>query len=170
MQYADINATTHQEVTISKNPSYNHTFFSLTTNTTVPVEPQKYLWDIAFTPFTNVVGGVTPYFYADFVLTNTKGGAKSYQVLTSDFAYDNFAKANIVESNFINDQRNIGSNWRSTSAMGPGGVPVSQFVLKTDRFYVIKDPAGNYYKLRFTGGANQSGERGYPVFEYTLLQ
>lgn len=170
IQYADISATTHQEVTISKNPSYNHTFFSLTANTTVPVEPQKYLWDIAFTPFTNVVGGVTPYFYADFVLTNTKGGARSYQVLTSDFAYDNFAKANIVEGNFTNDQRNIGSNWRSTSAMGPGGVPVSQFVLKTDRFYVIKDPAGNYYKLKFTGGANQNGERGYPVFEYTLLQ
>lgn len=170
IQYADINATTHQEVVVAKNPSYNHSFFSFTTGSTVQAEPQKYLWDIVFTPFTNVVGGTTPYYYSDFVLTNTKGGARSYQVLTSETAYDNFTMANVVQANFTSDQRNIGSNWRSTSVMGPGGVPVSQFVLKTDRFYVVKDPAGNYYKLKFTGGANQNGERGYPVFEYRLLQ
>jgi hypothetical protein len=172
-QYADLNATTHEEVVISKNAAYNFTFFSFTSNTVVQAEPQKNLWDLNFTTFTNFIptgSSNIPYYYADFIVTNIKGGARSYQVLTDEFTYAAFAKANVVEVNFNEDQRNIGSNWRSTSVNGPDGVPVSQFVLKTDRFYVVKDPAGNYYKLRMTQGANQAGERGFPKFEYELLK
>ncbi|MGK4567199.1 HmuY family protein [Flavobacterium sp. 3HN19-14] len=58
------------------------------------------------------------------------------------------------------DQRVIGSNWRAT-------VPLA---LKTDRFYVIKDVAGNVYKLKFTAMQNAEGERGHVSFEYKLLQ
>lgn len=170
LQYADLNATTHQEVTITKNAAYNFTFFSFTTNVVANVEPQKALWDINFTTFTNVVGGTTPYYYADFIVTNTKGGARSYQVLTSTISYDSFTLANVDQNLFTEDQRNIGSNWRSTSVTGSDGIPVSAFALKTDRFYVIKDPSGNIYKIKMTGGASESGERGYPTFQYALLQ
>jgi hypothetical protein len=173
LQYADIAATTHQEVTIAKNAAYNFTFFSLTTNATVQVEPQKNHWDIAFMPFTNTVamgGPAVPYFYADFIVTNTKGGARSYQVMTSEVTFEAFTLANVDQAKFTNDQRNIGSNWRGTSANGPGGVPVAAFVLRTDRFYVVKDPAGNIYKVKMTGGAAENGERGFPKFQYTLLQ
>lgn len=171
IQYADIDATTHEEKIISKNSAFNFTFFSLTTKNVVNVEPQKNQWDINFTTFTNLVGPTTPYYYPDFVVTNLKGGARSYQVLnTESLNYDTFTRANVVTANFTEDQRNIGSNWRSTSTTGPGGLPVSAFVLRTDRFFVIKDPAGNLYKLKFTGGANAGGERGYPTFQYALLQ
>ena len=172
IQYADLNATTHQEVIVTKNAAYNFTFFSFTTNNSVNVEPQKNQWDINFTTFTNIVnmGTATPYHYADYVLTNRKGNAKAYQVLTSEFTFDAFTASNIDATKFTDDQRNIGSNWRSTSVTGGDGIPVSQFVLKTDRFYVIKDAAGNIYKLKFTGGANEAGERGYPKFQYTLLK
>lgn len=167
--YADINATTHQEITISKNAAYNFTFLSFA-NGVVNVEPQKNQWDLNFTTFTNLLGGTTPYYFPDFVVTNLKGGAKAYQVMTTDFTYENFAIANVVNGNFTDDQRNIGSNWRSTSVTGPNGQPVSQFVLRTDRFFVIKDPAGNIYKLKFTGGASESGERGFPTFQYALVK
>ncbi|RKS26325.1 heme-binding HmuY-like protein [Flavobacterium endophyticum] len=171
IQYADIDATTHEEKIISKNSAFNFTFFSLTSKNVVNVEPQKNQWDLNFTTFTNLVGPTTPYYYPDFVVTNLKGGARSYQVLnTETLNYDTFTLANVVNASFTEDQRNIGSNWRSTSTTGPGGLPVSAFVLKTDRFFVIKDPAGNIYKLKFTGGANAGGERGYPTFQYALLQ
>lgn len=172
-QYADINAVTHQEITITKNTAYNFTFFSFASNATVQVEPQKNQWDLNLTTFTNFVesGGVNvPYYFPDFIVTNTKGGARSYMVLTEEISYEAFGLSNVVQANFTNDQRNIGSNWRSTSVMGPGGFPVSQFVLKTDRFFIVKDPAGNIYKLRMTQGANEAGERGFPKFEYDLLQ
>ncbi len=170
LQYADIAATTHQEVTISKDAAYNFTFFSLLNNQTVSVEPQKAQWDLNFTTFTNLLGGTTPYYFPDFVVTNLKGGAKAYQVLNTDvLTFDSFTLANVTNDSFTETQTNIGSNWRSTSVNGPNG-PVSQFVLKTDRFFIIKDPAGNIYKLKFTGGANTAGERGYPTFQYSLLQ
>ena len=28
----------------------------------------------------------------------------------------------------------------------------------------------NVYKLKFTGGANEAGERGFPKFQYSLLK
>jgi hypothetical protein len=173
VEYADIAATTHQQITITKDGAYNYSFFSFATGATAQVEPQKNQWDLNFTTFTNFVennGADVPYYFPDFIVTNVKGGARSYQVLTEEFTYEAFTKANVVAANFTEDQRNIGSNWRSTSVMGPSGFPVSQFVLKTDRFFVVQDPAGNLYKLKMTGGANEAGERGFPEFEYKLLQ
>jgi len=172
VQYADIAATTHEEIVISKNSAYNFTFLSLIDKKVVNVEPQKNQWDINFTTFTNIIPGATPtpYFYPDFVNSNLNGNAKAYQVLTSAFTYDAFTLANVDNAKFTADQRNIGSNWRGTSVTGADGIPVSQFVLRTDRFFVIKDPAGNVYKLRFTGGAKADLERGHPTFQYALLK
>ncbi len=57
----------------------------------------------------------------------------------------------------------IGRGWAD-----PISGPVA--VVKDNRFFVIKDAAGNYYKLRFNAVVNDSGERGNPEFEYELLQ
>ncbi|MDI1254493.1 MAG: HmuY family protein [Flavobacterium sp.] len=167
-QYANIDATTHSEIIISKNAAFNFSFFSFDVNTVVQAEPQKEKWDLNITTFTNeVFQGPTPmgaYFYPDFAVTNTKAGTRAYQVFTSDFTYENFNLTNVVLDNLLTDlakdQRAIGSNWRAT-------VPLA---LKTDRFYVIKDVAGNIYKLKFTAMQNAEGERGHVSFEYKLLQ
>lgn len=172
-QYADLNATTFNEVIIDKNAAFNFSFFSFTANATVNVEPQKEKWDINFTTFVNTVnmggGQMIPYFYPDFIVNNNRGGALAYSVSTADFSYDSFTMANVDQSKFINDQRGIGSLWRGTSAPGPNGDPMSQFVLKTDIFFVLKDPAGNIYKIKMTGGALPNLERGHPTFVYSLL-
>ncbi|MCD0473746.1 HmuY family protein [Flavobacterium sp. EDS] len=175
VQYADIAATTHEEIIVTKNAAYNFTFLSLLDKKTVSVEPQKAQWDISFTSFTNTTSmgaGLVPYNFADFVLGNLKGGATAYQVLTTAFTYDAFTLANVDNTKFTEDQRNIGSNWRSTTGGGTdaNGNPISALVVRTDRFFVVKDPAGNVYKVKFTGGLNAGGERGYPTFQYVLLK
>lgn len=168
-QYADLNATTFNEVIIDKNAAFNFSFFSFTANATVNVEPQKEKWDLNFTTFTNIFSGNIPYFYTDFVVNNCKGGALVYSVSTADFSFDNFSLSNVDQSKFNDDQRGIGSSWRGTSAPGPDGNPMSQFVLKTDIFYVLKDPVGNIYKIRMTGGSLPNLERGHPSLVYSLL-
>ncbi len=173
VQYADIASTTHDEIVISKNSAYNFTFLSLIDKKLVNVEPQKNQWDLNFTTFVNVISNGTtdvPYFYPDYVTNNLNGNAKAYQVLTSAFTYEAFTLSNVDNNKFTADQRNIGSNWRGTSVPGADGIPVSQFVLRTDRFFVIKDPAGNVYKLKFTGGAKADLERGHPSFQYAILK
>ncbi len=169
IQYADLASTTFQEKTISKDVDYNFTFFSLTTGSTVLVEPKKDKWDLNFTTFTNYVnfGSEVTYGYSDFIVSNMKGGTKVYQVLNSDgVTYENFTQANVVDANFTTsttDQRIIGSNWRNGG--GPGTLPS----VRTDRFYVVQDVLGNYYKIRFLAMTNDAGVRGNPVVEYAIL-
>ena len=55
LQYADLDATTHNEITISKNAAYNFSFFSFDTEGEVFVEPEKSHWDLNFTVFTNEI-------------------------------------------------------------------------------------------------------------------
>jgi hypothetical protein len=160
LQYADLNSTTHQEVTISKNPSYNFTFFSFNTQSIVNVEPEKTKWDLNFTVFTNEIVGSGSYGYSDFVVNNLKAGVKAYRVNTSSFSYANFTLANVKDTEFTNDQRIIGAEWRdvfSSSAY-------------SDRFYVLKDADSNYYAIRMLALVDSKGVRGYPKFEYKLLQ
>ncbi len=140
----------------------------MTSGTTVAVEPQKAKWDVCFTTFTNYLnaGSEVTYGYSDFITSNMKGGTKVYQVLTSEFTYDAFVKTNIVEANFTTsatDQRIIGSNRRN------GGGPSTLPSVKTDRFYVIKDVAENYYKVKFLAMTNDAGVRGNPTIQYAIL-
>lgn len=166
LQYANLNDNSHNEITISKNPNYNYTFFSLVNEAEITVEPQKTDWDIAFTVFTNEIPGYGPYGYADYVVNNVKGGAKVYMIDTEEegaITFENFTFLDVNNSLFTNDQRSIGSSWRNGG--GPGTLPS----LKENTYYIINDANNNYYKLKFLSLTNEAGERGYPQFEYVLL-
>ncbi|MCO6175045.1 HmuY family protein [Flavobacterium sp. NRK F10] len=174
LQYADLDATTAQSVTISKNANYNFVFVSLTNGQTVNVEPESDKWDLNFTGFTNYYPYGTSqitYYFSDFITTNIHGGTQVYEVVVSDATqtettYADFALEDVEDADFwvsITDQRVIGSNWRN------GGGPSSGPSIKDDRFYVVKDTGGNIYKLRLLALTNDNGVRGYPVFEYELL-
>ncbi|MBY0245582.1 MAG: HmuY family protein [Sphingobacteriaceae bacterium] len=166
LQYANINETTHQEVIVSKNAAFNFSFFSFNNNKTVNVEPIKEKWDVCLTTFTNYTsmqGVNVSYFFPDVALTNSLNATRAYQVLTSEFAYENFSQANVNAANFetanAKDKRVIGATWRATFPLQ----------LKTDRFYVLKDAAGNVYKLKFNAMQNAAGERGNVTIEYKKL-
>ncbi|SFC68471.1 HmuY protein [Algibacter lectus] len=166
LQYADLDAATHEEVTISKDSNYNFTFFSFNTETILSVEPEKTNWDLNFTVFTNEIEGYGSYGYSDFVVNNVKANAQVYMVDTDVDAltYADFTLANVNSANFNSDQRGIGSSWRNGG--GPGSLPS----LKDNVFYVVNDTDGNLYKLQFLALTNADGERGYPEFVYSLLQ
>lgn len=168
IKYAELNSATHRELTISKNTAYNYNFVSLKNNKEVIIQPERKNWDICFTVFTNIITGAGSYVYADFVNNNNLGGVGVYEVIVPSpasgiEAYNNFKVENIDQSKFIyNDHRIIGSNWRNP--VGINGLEVFG-----DRFYVIKDADGYFFKLRFTRITNSSGERGFPQFEYQPL-
>lgn len=159
LQYANLDDTNHQEVSIGKDSDYNFSFFSFNTKTTVSVEPEKEKWDMCFTVFTNIIEGNGSYGYSDFVVHNRKGGVTAYQVDTDIKAYDEFVYSDLDESQLQEDQRVIGSNWRD----------VFEGQQYTDRYYILKDPNGNFYKIKFLALSNDNGIRGYPEFQFELL-
>jgi len=166
VQFAKITDTVIQTVDIPKNTDVNFSFLSIETGKTVAVEPRKVNWDIAWGYSTSNAGTTppTPYWFQDFVLLNHVAGAEAAEVLESTVTYDAFAEANIATSTFLKTRDAIGSKWRVTSGATVG--------IRRDRFYVVKDPLGNVYKLKFVsmGLASDGGERGKPVIEYKLVK
>lgn len=166
LQYADLDATNHKEVRISKTAKFNFTFFSFATENVVEVEPMKGNWDLNFTVFTEVEEfnptELTAYGFSDYVKTNVLSKTKAYRVSTADFSYKNFSAADVVQKNFEINQQTIGSSWRSVT-------PPDRFLIDTI-FYIVQDSEGNVYKLKFTALMNENGARGYPEFQYDLLK
>jgi hypothetical protein len=177
VQYARIGETTIKSLDVPKKADYNMTFVSLENNAIVDVEPVKQNWDIQWAYSTSNSGLNTPYWFQDFILLNYLGGAEAAEltstggvdaaanVAAATAAYTAFGEANIAGTTFLKTRDVIGSKWRSTA-------PGSTTGIKRDRFYVIKDPRGNYYKLKFVsmGLGGDGGERGKPVIEYKLVK
>ncbi|SEJ46157.1 HmuY protein [Dyadobacter koreensis] len=162
LQYAKLNETTFKTLDVTKDVTYNFQFASLEKGAAVSVEPTKARWDIVW-GYSLYFTGTTPYSFSDLVFINHHAGVTAAEILTSTTSYDAFAESNLSAVTFLADRDVIGSKWRVTSG-GTVGV-------KTDRFYLIKDAAGNVYKLRFLSfHANDGGERGKPKLEYKLVK
>ncbi|MCT2560732.1 HmuY family protein [Chryseobacterium herbae] len=171
---ADLDGSNYYEVTVAKNAAYNYSFVSLKNKKPVFIQPEKNKWDLCFTVFTNTITGAGSYIYADFVNNNNVGKVGAYEVVVTSGsgidAYNNFKKADVNDSKLVyNDHRVIGGNWRNP--VGTNGLEVYG-----DRFYVLKDSDGFYFKLKFTrltksktDNTGVEGERGFPQFEYKPL-
>ncbi|RRB02501.1 HmuY family protein [Larkinella rosea] len=169
LQYAQIAETTFKTLDVTKDSKLNFSYVSFEKGLTT-VEPAKTDWDMEWTLATYKAAlsatESVPYTYADYVFINHLGGVEAAEVLTTTSTYDAYSEATITTTTFKKDRNVIGSNWRTSA--GPNGVPAG---VKTDRFYVIKDAAGNVYKVRFMNyTSSDGGVRGYPNIEYKLVK
>lgn len=172
LQYAKVQETTFKTVSIPKNADFNLSFVSLGNNndgTIVNVEPKKAEWDLhwSYSTYRSVATNSesNPYFYQDFITTNALAGVTVALVSENDYTYAAFtanALADVAKVKFLSGRDAIGSTWRVTTGTG----------IVSKQFYVIKDAAGNIYKLKFVsmGLGGDGGERGRPVIEYKLVK
>ncbi|GAB3319267.1 hypothetical protein GCM10027299_11650 [Larkinella ripae] len=169
LQYAQIAETTFKTLDVPKDASRNFSYASFDKGL-AEVEPAKANWDIEWTLATYKAAlsatSSVPYTYSDYVFINHLAGTEAAEVLTSTVTFDAYAETNIATTPFKKDRNVIGSNWRTSA--GPNGVPAG---VKADRFYVVKDAAGNVYKLKFVNyTSSDGGVRGYPNIEYKLVK
>ncbi|RQP15426.1 MAG: hypothetical protein EAS52_15100 [Parapedobacter sp.] len=169
VQYAKLDATNVQTIEIQKDSEYNFKHFSFTGGI-VNVEPPKTEWDFSwgYTIYFTMLGtDPVPYNNSDFIKLNTLNGVQAAMVKEADIAYASFSEANISSISFSGNQNVIGANWRTVPSPTPG----VEAGTKKDRYYVIKDVAGNIYKLKFNSfTAEDAGKRGYPELEYQLVK
>lgn len=167
LQYAKLQDLTYKTIDISKNSNYNFNYFSLSQEKVATIEPVKSNWDIEWTwsIYYDPKAGYI-YSYSDIIFTNSLGNVTSLErvyanpTIAAD-AFDKFSKDSIAKYSLLNQRDVIGAKWRNTT--GTVGV------LK-DRFYLIKDVTGNYYKIRFLNFiAADGGVRGKPILEYKLI-
>lgn len=160
LQYAKLTETTVKTANITKASDYNFVFFSLETGTNVTVEPKAAEWDFAWS-YAAYFTATIPYFFSDLVVINNVAGVQAAIVDSTTVSYADFAAGDIAALKFESTRDAIGSKWRSTST----GIYFNYF-------FVVKDPAGNYYKLKFVsmGVGGDGGVRGNPVVEYKLVK
>jgi HmuY protein len=170
LQYAGIKDATFKIIQVPKDPAFHFKFISFE-NGLVAVQPEKNNWDLVWSYGlfqSNFGAGNSPYNFSDLISINHLSGVtvatKIYANATIALAaYNAFNKDSIVNTVPSGDRWAIGSGWRSTQpATGA----------RTDRFYVIKDPEGYYYKLKCTamGVGTDGGVRGKPDFNYALIK
>jgi len=170
LQYAGIQETSFRTIQVGKDAVYNFKTFSFE-NGVVEAQPEKEKWDLvwSYSIFeSNFGAGPVPYNFSDLIAVNYLAGVtvgtKIYaSAVTTTSAYTNFNKDSVNNTTFSSARWAIGSSWRSTQpATGA----------RQDRFYVIKDATGNYYKLKCLsmGIGTDGGTRGKPVFQYSLIK
>lgn len=166
LQYAKIAATSFQTVHVSKSNSHWANYVSLTSGEQVQVMPAKAKWDIQWgvgSYITTAENATIYYPFSDLVFINNADGVQAAAVKTTSHTYEAFSDADIAELQFSDARDAIGASWRATQGAVIG--------VYTDRFYVIKDPAGNIYKLKFLNfTAQDGGSRGYPNIAYQLVR
>jgi hypothetical protein len=169
IQYAGIQETTFKTITLTKNDAYNFQFISFD-NGIVSVEPEKLAWDFVWSYSmyqANFGAGLVPYNFSDMIAVNYLAGVQVKEKIYADAtaaanAFTAFNKDSIVANPTIAGRWTIASNWRSTQpAIGA----------RPDRFYIIKDPSGNFYKIKCLamGVGTDGGTRGKPEFKYALI-
>jgi HmuY protein len=170
LQYAGITETSFKTLQIAKNANYNFTHVSFT-NGVVDGEPEKEKWDLvwSYSLFqTNFGAGNVPYNFSDLIAVNHLSNVTVAQKVYADAtaaaaAFTAFNKDSVSNTTMVTGRWTIGSSWRSTQpATGA----------RQDRFYVIKDANGNYYKLKCIamGVGTDGGTRGKPEFKYALIK
>ena len=170
LQYAGIQEATFRTIQIGKDAVYNFKTISFE-NGVVDAQPEKAKWDLvwSYSVFeSNFGAGPVPYNFSDLIAVNYLAGVtvgtKIYaSAAAATAAYTSFNKDSVSNTTFSSARWAIGSSWRSTQpATGA----------RQDRFYVIKDATGNYYKLKCLsmGIGTDGGTRGKPVFNYSLIQ
>jgi hypothetical protein len=166
IQFADIDSEDISSTTIDKSTAHNFVHFDLD-NGVVSSEPEKEFWDIQYGSFTELFPfggpGVTiPYGFKDFITIN-RYNTEAALVMEEDLAYENINLSDMETITFDSVIDVIGENWRQ------GGGPNAQPSLLDDRYFILKDSEGNYYKLRFTQLTSSTGERGKAEFQYKLI-
>jgi hypothetical protein len=163
IEYADIDSDTFETAEISKDDAYNFSFFDLD-NASVSVEPAKGAWDLMYGTYSGKADygyGPLAIGYKDYIILNREG-VSAVMISTEDYNYDDFGADELSAVTLVSDNISaIGSSWRTLVDYA--------LVLKDDVFYVIQDGEGNAYKLMFTRLESTSGERGYPEFQFELL-
>jgi len=186
IKYADMDGSNEQTKTVTISSSENFTYFSLSTGSTVTVEPEKSKWDVVFTPISVPTGPpfAPVYRLAGSAQTNSyeKVGVSIddpwYSLPQDDDPesernkkdksasnYDDFTKDNYASPS--EDADAIGRNWMQIlKPHSSGNYKVYEFMT-----YILKDASGNYFKLRFTAYKNpNTGENGTAQFEYQELK
>lgn len=147
---------------LQTDPSRKFTLFSFSDGgRPAPVQPPDNEWDLCFTQYSTILfddnNVATPYLVRGVYL-NTSGTTAARDTINS---YYNTRAEDLGSYTFSPSQDEIGYEWKDYKD--------DSYKINPGIFYLVRDQKGLYYKIRFAGFYNSSGQRGYPSFELAGL-
>lgn len=152
--------------TIPKNNNQNFTYYSFKNNGKVieNAEPDKRTWDIEFTKYKHTFFEFTP--PLPYPVTGILSNSYNVEIaIDSSNNFENINLTNVKDLSFSKKRNTIGFEYKAFSFKS-----TFEYTINSKNIYVIKDTNGNFYKLKFLDFYNNKKERGYPKFEFIILQ
>ncbi|HMT28157.1 MAG TPA: HmuY family protein, partial [Bacteroidia bacterium] len=172
IRFSLYNNTQLTEFTIPKNPSYSLMYFSFDDGgKMVSVAPEKDKWDIVFTKFTHTYYSepvYSPYRY--YIVTGgllNRWVGDENEIAKQDSTpgfkpFDQVTAADMGNFTFHQQAALIGFSWKEYDFnLG--------YTIYQDRYYLVHDEKGYFYKIRFLDFYDDQGNKGAATFEYQRL-
>jgi len=155
-------------VTIKKDPEINFISFSFDEGgSELTIEPPKDSWDLLFSQYTTLlytdIGDPYPYLVTGVLLNPLSNTAAR----DTTNAFNSITLSSVSEYEFSANKDIIGYDWKDVTGDVTSGNVV--YAIVPDLSFVINDKEGLYYKLRFINFYSNTGEKGFPTFEYQRL-
>lgn len=166
--YSKFNSEEIIDAVAEKNPNYLTVQFSLENGgEPIQTEPEKSNWDLLFSQYTTLLftSEGLPYPY---IVTGTLQKSGLAVAVDSSLVFSDITLSDTLGLDFSKSTDAIGYTWKRIV----GNVETGNYHYETriEWNYIIRDDYNYYYKLRFIDFYNQeTGEKGYPVFEYQSL-
>lgn len=172
IKFSAMNNTGVTEFTIPKDNNYSLIYFSFENNgKMVTVAPQKNLWDLVFTKFTHTyytepVNSPYRYYIVTGALLNRWAGCTNLIMQQDSTPYfmpfESVSGQDMINLPFDNRAAVIGFDWKLYDFnLG--------YIIYNDRYYLLYDTSGFYYKIRFLDFYDSIGNKGACSFEYQRL-
>ena len=162
VRFANTDNSNDTTLRISRDPSQDKIYFSFE-NGIVDIAPLFEAWTLLFSKYTTMLvtneGENYPYLVMG-VLLNSNGATASLDTI-HDFM--DMELADTIDLEFSSRADVIGYDWKYYN------FDAGLYTIEPGMAYVIRDRDGFYYKLRFIDFYNDTGEKGYPKFEYVRL-
>lgn len=163
VRFANLDGTNDITFQVVKNANYNFTFLSLNNSgSIVLIEPEKESWDIVFTQYTHILYNYVPasFYLVTGVIAN-RHNVEIAQVFDKEFS--EILADDIFNYSFSANISGIGYSWKEYDYNS------SQYIINTEKIYIIKSTEGKYFKLHFIDFYNDLGVKGTPTFEFQEL-
>ncbi|PIF06233.1 MAG: hypothetical protein CSA36_02625 [Draconibacterium sp.] len=162
VRFADLDGSNEQLATIPKDTTVNFVCLSFE-NGIVDIEPNKSSWDLQFGKYSTLLstsdGEPYPYLVTGVLLNPFK----TFAIQDTVHPFDKISFETVQEQTLVNQKDVIGYDWKEYNFEN------AMYTVMSENFYVIKNRTGFYYKMRFIGYYNSTGEKGYPTFEFLRL-
>jgi len=156
------------DAVVSKDSIHLFKQFSFIKESADQFEPPVTDWDLLFTQYTTMLytneGESYPYLVTGVL--QQYGNVKV--ALDTNLIFNEISLADTASIDFSYNFDKIGYNWKEL--VGDVNTGDIRYEVRLNYNYIIKDSKSYYYKLRFVNFYNpETGEKGFPTFEYQRL-